>query len=76
MHRVCHVAREKMGLERLQLSVRAGLGVEDFYRKAGWAEGGCDVDRLRRSTGRQVKGRRSPPSTPSARPRRPRPQLR
>lgn len=34
------VARDEMGLERLQLSARAGLGLEDFYRKAGWTEVG------------------------------------
>jgi GNAT superfamily N-acetyltransferase len=34
------VARDEMGLERLQLTVRSGLGLEDFYRKAGWAEVG------------------------------------
>nr|WP_237694038.1 GNAT family N-acetyltransferase [Streptomyces sp. SID2888] len=33
-------AREEMGLERLQLSARSGLGLEDFYRKAGWTEVG------------------------------------
>lgn len=40
MHRVTGVAREEMGLERLQLTARAGLGLEDFYRKAGWTEVG------------------------------------
>lgn len=40
MHRVRRVAREEMGLERLKLSVRAGLGLETFYRKAGWTEVG------------------------------------
>ncbi|MET9566620.1 GNAT family N-acetyltransferase [Streptomyces tauricus] len=35
-HRVRHVAREDMGLERLKLTVRAALGLEHFYRKAGW----------------------------------------
>ncbi|MBT2427273.1 GNAT family N-acetyltransferase [Streptomyces sp. ISL-112] len=34
------VARDEMGLERLQLAVRSGLGLEEFYRKAGWAEVG------------------------------------
>ncbi|MFD4985468.1 GNAT family N-acetyltransferase [Streptomyces sp. NPDC058374] len=40
MRRVKTVARDEMGLERLQLSARAGLGLEDFYRKAGWSEVG------------------------------------
>ncbi|MDH6697084.1 GNAT family N-acetyltransferase [Streptomyces sp. MAA16] len=40
MHRVRHVAREEMGLDRLKLTARAGLGLEHFYRKAGWAEVG------------------------------------
>ena len=39
MHHARDLARE-MGLERLKLTVRAGLGVERFYRKAGWAEVG------------------------------------
>ncbi|MDX3596364.1 GNAT family N-acetyltransferase [Streptomyces sp. ID03-2B] len=34
------VARDEMGLERLQLAVRSGLGLEEFYRKAGWKEVG------------------------------------
>ncbi|GAA2942301.1 MULTISPECIES: GNAT family N-acetyltransferase [Streptomyces] len=34
------VARDEMGLERLQLAVRSGLGLEEFYRKAGWTEVG------------------------------------
>lgn len=40
MHRVRHVAHEEMGLERLKLTARAGLGLEHFYRKAGWTEVG------------------------------------
>lgn len=40
MHRVRHVAREDMGLERLKLAARGGLGLEHFYRKAGWTEVG------------------------------------
>ncbi|MFD7709691.1 GNAT family N-acetyltransferase [Streptomyces sp. NPDC059785] len=40
MHRVREVAREEMGLERLKLAARAGLGLEDFYRGAGWTEVG------------------------------------
>lgn len=40
MHRVHHIAREEMGLERLKLTARAGLGLEHFYRKAGWTEVG------------------------------------
>ncbi|MGY0071248.1 N-acetyltransferase family protein [Streptomyces sp. QTS137] len=34
------VARDEMGLERLRLTARSGLGLEDFYRKAGWSEVG------------------------------------
>ncbi|MFJ5533936.1 GNAT family N-acetyltransferase [Streptomyces sp. NPDC093261] len=40
MHRVRDVARDEMGLERLGLGVRAGLGLEEFYRKLGWVEVG------------------------------------
>ncbi|WP_270890268.1 GNAT family N-acetyltransferase [Streptomyces sp. DHE17-7] len=32
MRRLPEIAREEMGLERLRLAVRAGLGLEDFYR--------------------------------------------
>ncbi|MCX5381609.1 GNAT family N-acetyltransferase [Streptomyces sp. NBC_00091] len=40
MERVRVVAREEMGLERLQLSARSGLGLEEFYRRLGWVEVG------------------------------------
>ncbi|MCX2923303.1 GNAT family N-acetyltransferase [Streptomyces sp. NEAU-W12] len=40
MRHVADVARDGMGLERLRLTVRSGLGLEDFYRKAGWTEVG------------------------------------
>ncbi|MFI9047068.1 GNAT family N-acetyltransferase [Streptomyces sp. NPDC053427] len=40
MHRVRGIARDEMGLERLGLSARAGLGLEEFYRKLGWVEVG------------------------------------
>lgn len=40
MERVRVVAREEMGLERLQLSARAGLGLEKFYARLGWVEVG------------------------------------
>ncbi|GGS67486.1 GNAT family N-acetyltransferase [Streptomyces griseoviridis] len=40
MGQVRRVARDEMGLERLKLTARAGLGLEDFYRKAGWTEVG------------------------------------
>ncbi|MFD6227596.1 GNAT family N-acetyltransferase [Streptomyces sp. NPDC060232] len=40
MERVRVVAREEMGLERLQLSARAGLGLEEFYGRLGWVEVG------------------------------------
>ncbi|MFG3661535.1 GNAT family N-acetyltransferase [Streptomyces sp. NPDC047706] len=51
MREVRHVAREEMGLERLKLSVRAGLGLEDFYRRAGWAEVGRWPGALRLAPG-------------------------
>ncbi|MBT3150529.1 GNAT family N-acetyltransferase [Streptomyces sp. CHD11] len=34
------IARDDLRLERLQLAVRSGLGLEEFYRKAGWTEVG------------------------------------
>jgi GNAT superfamily N-acetyltransferase len=40
MRRVPGVARDEMGLERLGLAARSGLGLEDFYRKLGWVEVG------------------------------------
>lgn len=40
MHRVHDIARDEMGLERLQLSTRGGVGLEEFYRKVGWTEVG------------------------------------
>ncbi|MER6156493.1 GNAT family N-acetyltransferase [Streptomyces sp. NPDC001868] len=40
MHRVHAVARDEIGLERLMLSTRGGVGLEDFYRKVGWVEVG------------------------------------
>ncbi|WP_065476371.1 GNAT family N-acetyltransferase [Streptomyces sp. PTY087I2] len=40
MRGVQGIARDEMGLERLQLAVRSGLGLEEFYRKSGWAEVG------------------------------------
>ncbi|AWK12278.1 GNAT family N-acetyltransferase [Streptomyces spongiicola] len=45
------VAREEMGLERLKLSVRAGLGLEEFYRRAGWTEVGRWPGALRLAPG-------------------------
>ncbi|WP_234307354.1 MULTISPECIES: GNAT family N-acetyltransferase [unclassified Streptomyces] len=51
MGRVRHVAREDMGLERLKLSARAGLGLEHFYRKAGWTEVGRWPGALRLAPG-------------------------
>ncbi|MEZ3179566.1 GNAT family N-acetyltransferase [Streptomyces pimonensis] len=51
MRRVHHVAREEMGLERLKLTVRAGLGLEHFYRKAGWTEVGRWPGALRLAPG-------------------------
>ncbi|MEU6097057.1 GNAT family N-acetyltransferase [Streptomyces sp. NPDC047079] len=40
MRRVPVVARDEMGVERLALAARSGLGLEDFYRKLGWVEVG------------------------------------
>ncbi|MBL1086518.1 GNAT family N-acetyltransferase [Streptomyces actinomycinicus] len=40
MHRVRDVARDEMGLARLGLGARAGLGLEEFYRRLGWVEVG------------------------------------
>ncbi|KOV60459.1 GNAT family N-acetyltransferase [Streptomyces sp. MMG1121] len=40
MDRVRDIARDEMGLERLGLGARAGLGLEEFYRKLGWVEVG------------------------------------
>ncbi|MFF7880888.1 GNAT family N-acetyltransferase [Streptomyces sp. NPDC020794] len=40
MRRVPGVARDEMGLERLGLTARSGLGLEDFYRGLGWVEVG------------------------------------
>ncbi|AEN08679.1 GCN5-related N-acetyltransferase [Streptomyces sp. SirexAA-E] len=51
MHRVRRIAREEMGLERLKLTVRSGLGLEDFYGKAGWTEVGRWPGALRLAPG-------------------------
>ncbi len=40
MRRVRQMARDEMGLERLGLTARGGLGLEDFYAKLGWVEVG------------------------------------
>ncbi|MDH2388375.1 GNAT family N-acetyltransferase [Streptomyces sp. HNM0663] len=40
MRRVRDVAREEMGLERLRLSTRGGMGLEGFYRRLRWVEVG------------------------------------
>ncbi|MFJ9034225.1 GNAT family N-acetyltransferase [Streptomyces sp. NPDC102274] len=40
MRHVRHVARDEMGIERLGLTARAGMGLEDFYGKLGWVEVG------------------------------------
>ncbi|MFD8521655.1 GNAT family N-acetyltransferase [Streptomyces capillispiralis] len=40
MRHAARIAREEMGLERLQLTARDGLGLDAFYRKAGWTEAG------------------------------------
>ncbi|WP_430727385.1 N-acetyltransferase family protein [Streptomyces beigongshangae] len=51
MRRAHRIARDEMGLERLKLTVRAGLGLEHFYRKAGWAEVGRWPGALRLAPG-------------------------
>ncbi|WP_343238926.1 GNAT family N-acetyltransferase [Streptomyces sp. SID9124] len=51
MRCVADVARKEMGLERLKLSVRAGLGLESFYRAAGWREVGRWPGALRLASG-------------------------
>ncbi|MEU3984484.1 GNAT family N-acetyltransferase [Streptomyces sp. NPDC026672] len=51
MQRVHRIAREEMGLERLKLTVRAGLGLEHFYRRAGWSEVGRWPGALRLAPG-------------------------
>ncbi|MGW5003582.1 GNAT family N-acetyltransferase [Streptomyces hydrogenans] len=40
MREAQQTARVGMGLERLRLSARTGLGLEDFYRTLGWVEVG------------------------------------
>ncbi|MEU2736082.1 GNAT family N-acetyltransferase [Streptomyces sp. NPDC007095] len=40
MTRVREIAVGDMGLEQLQLSARAGIGLEDFYLSLGWTEVG------------------------------------
>ncbi|MFD0272124.1 GNAT family N-acetyltransferase [Streptomyces sp. NPDC127106] len=37
---VAGIARDELGLERLQLSARSGGGLEEFYRRLGWVEVG------------------------------------
>lgn len=51
MHRVHRIAREDMGLERLRLTVRSGLGLEVFYGKSGWTEVGRWPGALRLAPG-------------------------
>ncbi|GAA2326194.1 GNAT family N-acetyltransferase [Streptomyces cuspidosporus] len=51
MRRVRRIAREEMGLERLKLTVRSGLGLEVFYGKAGWTEVGRWPGALRLAPG-------------------------
>ncbi|MFD8984012.1 GNAT family N-acetyltransferase [Streptomyces sp. NPDC059564] len=40
MNRAALLARRELGLERLKLAVRGGVGLEDFYRGLGWVEVG------------------------------------
>lgn len=51
LRHVVLVAGEEMGLERLKLSVRAGLGAESFYRASGWSEVGRWPGALRLAAG-------------------------
>ncbi len=51
MRRLPEIARGEMGLERLRLTARAGLGLEDFYRRAGWTEIGRWPGALRLAPG-------------------------
>jgi GNAT superfamily N-acetyltransferase len=44
-------ARDEMGLEQLHLAVRAGAGLEDFYRRLGWREIGRWPGALRLAPG-------------------------
>lgn len=40
MNRARQIARDEMGLQQLHLAARAGIGLEDFYRRLGWKETG------------------------------------
>lgn len=40
MAEVARSARDDLGLEQLHLELRAGLGLESFYRRCGWSEVG------------------------------------
>ncbi|KPC59239.1 GNAT family N-acetyltransferase [Streptomyces chattanoogensis] len=51
MHRVQDLAREEMGLEQLHLAARAGMGLEEFYRRLGWREIGRWPGALRLAPG-------------------------
>lgn len=37
MAEVARAARDEFGLEQLHLELRAGLGLESFYRDCGWS---------------------------------------
>ncbi|MFC5723904.1 GNAT family N-acetyltransferase [Streptomyces gamaensis] len=51
VRRVARLARDEMGLEQLHVAVRAGLGLEDFYRRLGWKETGRRPGALRVAPG-------------------------
>lgn len=51
MRRAHEVARDEFGLEQLHLTVRAGMGLEDFYRRFGWRQVGRWPGALRFSAG-------------------------
>ncbi|GAA3961816.1 hypothetical protein GCM10023085_50340 [Actinomadura viridis] len=40
MNHARDVARDEMGLRRLHLSARSGMGLETFYERLGWREAG------------------------------------
>jgi GNAT superfamily N-acetyltransferase len=51
MQRVTVTARDTMGLDQLWLTLRGGMGLEDYYRSLGWQEVGRHPGGLRLSPG-------------------------
>lgn len=51
MHRARDTAQADMGLEQLRLAARAGVGLENFYRRLGWKEIGRWPGALRLAPG-------------------------